>query len=88
MIRFKVLGFDALDSSLSCRVIESSDKILYSQFRVDPFVGLAVETNEAGSDSEEVGNSLVGKCFEMPDDTHIYRPTYLPNEGEFTEIAP
>ncbi len=68
---------------LICSVKGQTNKI-----RVDPFVGLAVETNDGNY--MEVGDSLVGKTFVMSEFTlHIpidYPACYLPNNFILEDI--
>jgi alanine dehydrogenase len=51
---------------------------------VDPFVGCAIETND--DNYKEIGKSIVGKTFEMPDDVLFCHNCFCPSENEFKEI--
>jgi len=79
-----VIG-EGFNTKLEC---QEADKYGSGIIYVNPFVGCAVEVPEDISfdDYVSVAKKMIGKKYSMPLDTQIFRPEYLPQEGEFTEI--
>ncbi len=86
-MKVKVIKFDADSQEIICRVFNPKTT---KPVIVDPFVGLAIDLPIDVEQEEyiKIGESLIGKCFDIPDDVNVYnpRPVLLPSEGEFIEI--